>query len=127
MRIAFVMDDLSVHSNGTSVTAARYALDWASRCRLIQRFLSQCLQVGGNKAAWAAAPTQSPRMAHRPSRLPPRYRRRCRRGPFRSCEKGTVMATISNPFVMEVPRKLTDEELVNAIRQDIIGELEAIH
>lgn len=35
------------------------------------------------------------------------------------------MATISNPFVMEVPRKLTDEELVNAIRQDIIGELEA--
>ena len=28
MRIAFVMDDLSVHSNGTSVTAARYALDW---------------------------------------------------------------------------------------------------
>ena len=29
------------------------------------------------------------------------------------------MATISNPFVMEVPRKLTDE--------DIIGELEAIH
>ena len=121
------MDDLSVHSNGTSVTAARYALDWASRCRLIQRFLSQCLQVGGNKAAWAAAPTQSPRMAHRPSRLPPCYRRRCRRGPFRSCEKGTVMATISNPFVMEVPRKLTDEELVNAIRQDIIGELEAIH
>lgn len=116
MRIAFVMDDLSVHSNGTSVTAARYALDWASRCRLIQRFLSQCLQVGGNKAAWAAAPTQSPRMAHRPSRLPPCYRRRCRRGPFRSCEKGTVMATISNPFVMEVPRKLTDEELVNAIR-----------
>ena len=127
MGIAFVMDDLSVHSNGTSVTAARYALDWASRCRLIQRFLSQCLQVGGNKAAWAAAPTQSPRMAHRPSRLPPCYRRRCRRGPFRSCEKGTVMATISNPFVMEVPRKLTDEELVNAIRQDIIGELEAIH
>ena len=31
MRIAFVMDDLSVHSNGTSVTAARYALDWARR------------------------------------------------------------------------------------------------
>ena len=52
-------------------------------------------------------------MAHRRSRLPPCYRRRCRRGPFRSCEKGT--------------RKLTDEELVNAIRQDIIGELEAIH
>ncbi|MFR7494071.1 MAG: hypothetical protein ACLUVF_05150 [Adlercreutzia sp.] len=25
------MDDLSVHSNGTSVTAARYALDWARR------------------------------------------------------------------------------------------------
>ena len=25
------------------------------------------------------------------------------------------MATISNPFVMEVPRKLTDEELVNAV------------
>ena len=31
MRIAFVMDDLSVHSNGTSVTAERYALDWARR------------------------------------------------------------------------------------------------
>ena len=31
------------------------------------------------------------------------------------------MATISNPFVMEVPRELTGEELVNAIRQDIIG------
>lgn len=31
MRIAFVMDDLSVHSNGASVTAARYALDWARR------------------------------------------------------------------------------------------------
>lgn len=31
MRIAFVMDDLSVHSNGTSVTAARYALNWARR------------------------------------------------------------------------------------------------
>ena len=37
------------------------------------------------------------------------------------------MAILSNPFVMEVPRKLTDEELVNAIRQDIVGELEAIH
>ncbi len=37
------------------------------------------------------------------------------------------MAILSNPFVMEVPRKLTDEELINAIRQDIIGELEAIH
>ena len=31
MMIAFVMDDLSEHSNGTSVTAARYALDWARR------------------------------------------------------------------------------------------------
>ena len=37
------------------------------------------------------------------------------------------MAILSNPFVMEVPRKLTDEELVNAIRQDLVGELEAIH
>lgn len=37
------------------------------------------------------------------------------------------MAILSNPFVMEVPRKLTDEELANAIRQDIVGELEAIH
>ena len=41
--------------------------------------------------------------------------------------KGAVMAIISDPFVMEVPRKLTDQELINAIRQDIIGELEAIH
>ena len=37
------------------------------------------------------------------------------------------MAILSNPFVMEVPRKLTDEELVIAIRQDLVGELEAIH
>ena len=37
------------------------------------------------------------------------------------------MAILSNPFVMEVPRKLTDEELINAIRQDLVGELEAIH
>lgn len=37
------------------------------------------------------------------------------------------MAILSNPFVMEVPRKLTDKELANAIRQDIVGELEAIH
>lgn len=37
------------------------------------------------------------------------------------------MAILSNPFVMEVPRKLTDEELVNALRQDLVGELEAIH
>ena len=37
------------------------------------------------------------------------------------------MAVLSNPFVMEVPRKLTDEELVNAIRQDLVGEMEAIH
>ena len=37
------------------------------------------------------------------------------------------MAILSDPFVMEVPRKLTDEELVNAIRQDIVGELEAVH
>jgi len=44
-----------------------------------------------------------------------------------SLQKGTIMAILSNPFVMEVPRKLTDEELVNAIRQDLVGELEAIH
>ena len=37
------------------------------------------------------------------------------------------MAILSNPFVMEVPRKLTDRELANAIRQDLVGELEAIH
>ena len=42
-------------------------------------------------------------------------------------ELSLIHISISNPFVMEVPRKLTDEELVNAIRQDIIGELEAIH
>ena len=33
------------------------------------------------------------------------------------------MAILSNPFVMEVPRKLTDRELANAIRQDLVGEL----
>jgi rubrerythrin len=31
-----------------------------------------------------------------------------------------------NPFGMNVPKKMSKEELINAVRQDIVGELEAI-
>lgn len=36
------------------------------------------------------------------------------------------MASFANPFVGNVPRKITKEELIQAIRVDIAGELEAI-
>lgn len=36
------------------------------------------------------------------------------------------MPNMPNPFGMNVPRKITKEELINAVRQDIVGELEAI-
>lgn len=36
------------------------------------------------------------------------------------------MASFANPFAGNVPRKLTKEELIQAIRLDIVGELEAI-
>lgn len=36
------------------------------------------------------------------------------------------MAQLANPFIVEAPRKLTDAELAQAIRQDLAGELEAI-
>jgi len=36
------------------------------------------------------------------------------------------MPNMPNPFGMKIPEKITKEELINAIRQDIIGELEAI-
>ncbi|HEY8422965.1 MAG TPA: demethoxyubiquinone hydroxylase family protein [Thermoclostridium sp.] len=36
------------------------------------------------------------------------------------------MAVFGDPFSGNVPRKLTKEELIQAIRQDIAGELEAI-
>lgn len=36
------------------------------------------------------------------------------------------MPNMPNPFGMTVPKKITREELINAIRQDIVGELEAI-
>jgi len=36
------------------------------------------------------------------------------------------MAEIANPFVANVPRKMSQEELVQALRVDIAGELEAI-
>jgi len=36
------------------------------------------------------------------------------------------MATFANPFAGNVPRKITKEELIQAIRLDIAGELEAI-
>jgi len=37
------------------------------------------------------------------------------------------MAAFANPFSANVPRKLTKEELIQAIRLDISGELEAIY
>ncbi|CDZ24272.1 hypothetical protein CCDG5_1155 [[Clostridium] cellulosi] len=36
------------------------------------------------------------------------------------------MALIGNPFVVDVPRKLSADELAQAIRVDIAGEYEAI-
>ena len=36
------------------------------------------------------------------------------------------MASLANPFVGNVPRKMNKEELIQAIRADIVGELEAI-
>ncbi|GCD09392.1 demethoxyubiquinone hydroxylase family protein [Clostridium tagluense] len=36
------------------------------------------------------------------------------------------MAILGNPFVANVPRKMSNEELAQAIRVDIAGELEAI-
>ncbi|MGE5529864.1 MAG: demethoxyubiquinone hydroxylase family protein [Patescibacteria group bacterium] len=36
------------------------------------------------------------------------------------------MAILGNPFVANVPRQLSPEELAQAIRVDIAGELEAI-
>ena len=36
------------------------------------------------------------------------------------------MAILSNPFVMEVPRKLTDEELINAIMGELLELLERL-
>jgi rubrerythrin len=38
-----------------------------------------------------------------------------------------IMADFANPFGMNVNRKLTNEELAQAIRMDISGELEAIY
>ena len=36
------------------------------------------------------------------------------------------MAELSNPFTGNIPRKISKEELVQALRTDIAGELEAI-
>ncbi len=36
------------------------------------------------------------------------------------------MAELGNPFVGNIPRKISREELVQALRADIAGELEAI-
>ncbi|NLM49894.1 MAG: ubiquinone biosynthesis protein COQ7 [Clostridiaceae bacterium] len=36
------------------------------------------------------------------------------------------MASLANPFSGNVPRKISKEELIQAIRLDIVGELEAI-
>jgi len=37
------------------------------------------------------------------------------------------MASFGNPFGANVPRKLTKDELIQAVRLDIAGELEAIY
>lgn len=36
------------------------------------------------------------------------------------------MALLGNPFVANVPRQMSNEELIQALRVDIAGELEAI-
>ena len=36
------------------------------------------------------------------------------------------MPQLANPFLAQVPRKMSKEELAQAIRQDLVGELEAI-
>ena len=36
------------------------------------------------------------------------------------------MASFANPFVGNIPRKITKEELIQALRVDLAGELEAI-
>ncbi len=36
------------------------------------------------------------------------------------------MALLGNPFVANVPRQLSAEELVQALRVDLVGEIEAI-
>lgn len=36
------------------------------------------------------------------------------------------MAELGNPFVGNIPRKLSSQELIQALRVDIAGELEAI-
>lgn len=36
------------------------------------------------------------------------------------------MALLGNPFIANVPRQLSNDELIQAIRVDIAGELEAI-
>lgn len=36
------------------------------------------------------------------------------------------MALLGNPFVANVPRQMTNEELAQALRVDIAGELEAV-
>lgn len=46
---------------------------------------------------------------------------------IKSLVKGwIVMALLGDPFVANVPRTLSNEELIQAIRVDIAGELEAI-
>lgn len=37
------------------------------------------------------------------------------------------MASFANPFNANIPRKLTKDELIQAIRLDLAGELEAIY
>jgi len=36
------------------------------------------------------------------------------------------MAILSNPFVANIPKQLSNEELLQALRTDIIGEYEAV-
>ena len=60
---------------------------------------------------------------------PPLPYHRAQRGtnpPVAHTEKGGAMPTIANPFLGNVERKMTDEELLQALRIDVAGEMEAI-
>ena len=38
----------------------------------------------------------------------------------------TILALLGNPFVATLPKQLTNAELIQALRVDIVGEMEAI-
>ena len=38
----------------------------------------------------------------------------------------TILALLGDPFVANIPKQLTNSELIQALRVDIVGEMEAI-